>query len=295
METVLQTLITGVFLGGLYGLISSGLSLIFGITRIVNFAHGDFVALGMYMTFVAFTAFGLHPLLSLPLVAIVMFLVGLVVYGVLIVRTLNQETDRPEDTHISQIVITLALGILIQNALLLTFSPSQKSVTGVFEGLYSVGGLSINKALLIAFVISVLCFAALYAFLNYTSFGKATQASVDDQNMAVMIGINTRRIYAISFGLGIALAAVAGAILITYYPVTPTTGVQYLVVAFVAVVLGGLGNVAGAFLAGLIIGVIQQATATYIAVDLQNVGLFVLFIIILLLRPGGLLGRRVAT
>src|SRR5919199_3355277 len=162
METFFQTLVTGALLGGLYGLISSGLSLIFGITRIVNFAHGDFVALGMYLTFVAFTAFGLHPLLSLPLVAILMFLVGLAVYGVFIVRTLNQETDRPEDTHISQIVITLALGIFIQNALLLIFSPSQKSVTGVFEGVYSVGPLSIDKALLFAFIIAALCFAALY-------------------------------------------------------------------------------------------------------------------------------------
>ncbi len=294
METFLQAVITGIFLGGLYGLLSCGLSLIFGITQIVNFAHGDFVTLGMYGTFIAFTWLGLHPLLSLPLIAILMFLVGIVVYGVFIVRTLNQETARPEDTHIAQIVITLALGILIQNALLLTFSPSQRSVSDVLTGVYSVGGLTVGKAQLTAFFIAAICFAALYAFLNYTSFGKATQASVDDQNMAIMVGIDTRRIYAFSFGLGIALAAIAGAILVTYYPVTPTTGASFLAIAFVTVVLGGLGNVVGAFLAGLIIGVIQQLTATYVAIDLQDVGLFVLFILILLLRPNGLLGRRVA-
>ncbi len=294
METFLQAVTTGIFLGGLYGLISSGLSLIFGITRIVNFAHGDFVTLGMYGTFVAFASFGLHPLLSLPLVAVLMFGVGLLVYGLFIVRTMNQKTDRPDDTHISQIVITLALGILIENALLLTFSPGQRSVTGVLGGFYSVGGISINKAQLFAFVIAALCFAALYAFLNYTSFGRATQAAVDDDDMAVMVGIDTRRIYAVSFGLGISLAAVAGAILVTYYPVTPTTGASFLAIAFVTVVLGGLGNVVGAFLAGLIIGVIQQLTATYVAIDLQNVGLFVLFILILLLRPNGLMGRKVA-
>lgn len=294
METLLQTVTTGIFLGGLYGLISSGLSLIFGITRIVNFAHGDFVTLGMYGTFVAFASFGLHPLLSLPLVAVLMFGVGILVYGLFIVRTMNQKTDRPDDTHISQIVITLALGILIENALLLVFSPGQRSVTGVLTGFYSVGGISINKAQLFAFVIAALCFAALYAFLNYTSFGRATQAAVDDEDMAVMVGIDTRRIYAVSFGLGISLAAVAGAILVTYYPVTPTTGASFLAIAFVTVVLGGLGNVVGAFLAGLIIGVIQQLTATYVAIDLQNVGLFVLFILILLLRPNGLMGRKVA-
>lgn len=295
MGTLLQAVTTGIFLGGLYGLISSGLSLIFGITRIVNFAHGDFVTLGMYATFVAFASFGLHPLLSLPLVAVLMFGMGLLVYGLFIVRTLNQKADRPDDTHISQIVITLALGILIQNGLLLAFSPGQRSVTGVLRGFYSVGGISINKAQLFAFVIAALCFAALYLFLNYTSFGRATQAAVDDDDMAIMVGIDTRRIYAVSFGLGIALAAVAGAILVTYYPVTPTTGASFLAIAFVTVVLGGLGNVVGAFLAGLIIGVIQQLTATYVAIDLQNVGLFVLFILILLLRPNGLMGRRVAT
>lgn len=294
METFLQALITGLFLGGLYGLVSSGLSLIFGITQIVNFAHGDFVALGMYATFVAFATYNLHPLLSLPLVAIGMFVVGAIIYRVFILRTLNQKVDRPSDTHISQIVITLALGILIQNALLMAFSPSQRSVTGVFEGLYSLGGLVINRAQFIAFVIAVLCFAALYLFLNYTSFGKATQACVDDQEMALMLGINTQRVYLVTFGLGIALAATAGAILVTYYPVTPTAGLSFLVIAFVTVVLGGLGNVLGAFLAGLVVGVIQQMTATYVAISLQDVGLFVVFILVLLLRPQGLLGRRVA-
>lgn len=294
METFLQALITGLFLGGLYGLVSSGLSLVFGITQIVNFAHGDFVALGMYATFVAFATYNLHPLLSLPLVAIGMFVVGSIIYKVFILRTLNQKVDRPSDTHISQIVITLALGILIQNALLMAFSPSQRSVTGVFEGLYSFGGLVINKAQFIAFAIAVLCFAALYLFLNYTSFGKATQACVDDQEMALMLGINTQRVYLVTFGLGIALAATAGAILVTYYPVTPTAGLSFLVIAFVTVVLGGLGNVAGAFLAGLVVGVIQQMTATYVAISLQDVGLFVVFILVLLLRPQGLLGRRVA-
>jgi branched-chain amino acid transport system permease protein len=295
METFLQALLTGIFLGGLYGLISSGLSLIFGITQIVNFAHGDFVTLGMYATFVAFAAYGLHPLVVLPFIAVGMFVVGLGVYLVFILRTLRQKVPRPDDTHIAQIVITLALGILIQNVLLMTFSPNQRSITEVFEGLYFIGGLAINKAQFIAFIIATLCFAALYAFLNYTSFGKATQACVDDQEMAVMVGINTERVYLANFGLGIALAAIAGTILITYYPVTPVSGISFLIIAFVTVVLGGLGNVVGAFFAGLTVGIIQQMTATYVSVELQNVGLFLVFILVLLLRPQGLFGSRVAT
>lgn len=295
MEAFFQALLTGIFLGGLYGLISSGLSLIFGITQIVNFAHGDFVTLGMYATFVAFAAYSIHPLVILPLVAVGMFVVGVGVYLAFILRTLKQKVPRPDDTHIAQIVITLALGILIQNILLMTFSSNQRSVTGVFEGLYSIGGLVINKTQFFSFIIAALSFAALYAFLNYTSFGKATQACVDDREMAVMVGINPERVYLVTFGLGIALAAIAGTILVTYYPVTPTSGLSFLIIAFITVVLGGLGNVAGAFAAGLIVGVIQQMTATYVAIELQNVGLFLVFIMVLLLRPQGLFGSRVAT
>ncbi len=294
MQTLLQVLVTGILLGGLYGLMSSGLSLILGITRVVNFAHGDFVTIGMYVTFFAVTSVNLHPLVSLPFVAIGMFVLGLVVYQLLILRTLNQRTDRPEDTHIAQIVITLALAILIENALLVAFSPNQRVVSGTFQGLIAVGGVFINRAQLAAFIIALICFIALYYFLTYTSFGKAMQATVDDGDMATMVGVNTRTIYAASFGIGVALAAIAGGVLVTYYPATPTAGIPFLVIIFVTVVLGGLGNIVGAFYAGMIVGIIQQATATYVAITLQNVGIFVLFIIILLLRPQGLMGRRVA-
>lgn len=283
---------SGILLGGLYGLLSSGLSLIFGITRVVNFAHGDFVTLGMYGAVVGVAVFGLSPLVSLPIVTLVMFGLGLVVYRFLIAPTLNQKTVRPEDTHNAQIVVTFALGLLIQNALLMAFSANQRAVSVSWSGLLKVGGFFVNQAQLVAFGISTICFLLLYVFLSRSRSGKALRATVDDGDMALMVGIPTKRMYTLSFGLGIALAGLAGVIFVTYYPVTPTTGASFLAIAFVTVVLGGLGSVVGAFLAGIIVGVVQQLSASYIAIDLQNVGLFLLFIAILVLRPSGLLGSR---
>lgn len=294
MQTALQAILTGVFLGGLYGLISCGLSLTFGVTRVTNFAHGDFVTMGMYGAFVGQASLGLHPLLSLPLVAAAAFGLGVVVHGLLISRTVKQNVFRPDDTHISQIVITFALGLLIQNVLLLLFSPNSRSVTGVFEGVLRVGGLFVNRAQLIAFILALVVFAALYLFLNLTDFGKAMTATVDDGDMASMVGIDSEKVYAAGFGIGVALAAVAGTILVTYYPATPTAGATFVAIAFITVVLGGMGNVLGAFLAGPLIGIAQQLTATYVGLDLQNVGLFAVFLLVLLFRPSGLLGRRVA-
>ncbi len=294
MHQFLEAIASGVLLGGLYGLLSSGLSLIFGITRVVNFAHGDFLTLGMYAAVVAVTTFGLSPILSLPVITVVMFGVGVLMYYVLIGPTLAQKTIRPEDTHTSQIVITFGLGILIENALLMAFGASERTVSVPWSGLLQLGGVYINKAQLVAFALAVVCFGLLLLFLNRTRTGKAIRATVDDSEMAVMVGISPGRMYSLSFGIGTALAGLAGAILVTYYPATPTTGAAFLAIAFVTVVLGGLGSVLGAAIAGVLVGVLQQLTATYFSIDLQNVGLFVLFIAILLFRPNGLLGSRSA-
>lgn len=294
MRQLIEALVSGVLLGGLYGLLSSGLSLIFGITRVVNFAHGDFVTIGMYAAVVGVAVAGLSPLLSLPLITVLMFGFGLVVYRFLIAPTLNQKTVRPDDTHIAQIVITFAFGLLIQNALLMAFGANERVVDVPWRGLLQLGFVYINQAQLVAFVISAVCFGLLYLFLSRSRTGKAVRATVDDRDMAIMVGISAARMYMLSFGLGIALAGLAGVILVTYYPVVPTTGASFLAIAFVTVVLGGLGSVVGAFIAGILVGVLQQVSASFLAIDLQNVGLFVLFIAILVFRPNGLLGSRVA-
>ncbi|TAM74728.1 branched-chain amino acid ABC transporter permease [bacterium] len=294
MIALVQTIITGVLVGSLFGLFSSGFALSFGITRVVNFSHGDFVTLGMYASLMLLLGFGVHPLLSIVLVTPLMFLLGMLVYRVVIEQTLKRRMERPEDAQHAQMVITLALSILIENMLLLAFGSATRTMNGVFAGDVNLGPLYANKAQLAAFFISTVCFGILWFVLTRTSFGKTMRATVDDRDMATMIGIDTRAVYAVSFGIGIALAGIAGIVLATFYPVAPLTGSTLIIIAFVTVVLGGLGNVVGAFIGGLTVGIVQQLTATYVALDLQNVGIFVVFILILILRPQGLFGRRIA-
>lgn len=292
MTSLLQTLASGILVGGLYGLFSSGLTLIFGITRVINFAHGDFVTLGMFGAVLLFTGLGMSPLLGIVPVAVVSFLLGAVVHRLLVRRTLSIRGISAVDAQHGQLVLTLALSILISNLLLMAFGPSPRAVQGVLPAVYDVFGVYIAQARLVSFVIALAVFLVLYYLLQRTLYGKAIRATVDDRDMAAMVGIDPNKVYAVSFSVGIMLTGVAGCVLATYYPVTPTTGANFLVIAFVTVVMGGLGNVVGAFVAGLLVGVIQQLTAIYVAVDLQDVGLFLAFVLVLVLRPQGILARR---
>jgi branched-chain amino acid transport system permease protein len=292
VTTLLQTLASGVLVGGLYGLFSSGLTLIFGITRVINFAHGDFVTLGMFGAVLLFTSLGLSPLLGIVPVAVVSFVLGLIVYKVVVRRTLSIRGISAVDAQHGQLVLTLAVSILISNLLLMAFGPAPRAVQGVLPGVYDVFGVFIAQARLVSFVIALAVFLVLYYLLQRTLYGKAIRATVDDQDMAAMVGIDPHKVYAVSFSVGIMLTGVAGCVLATYYPVTPTTGANFLIIAFVTVVMGGLGNVVGAFVAGLLVGVIQQLTAIYVAVDLQDVGLFLAFVLVLVLWPQGILAGR---
>ncbi|OLT05661.1 hypothetical protein BJF90_01165 [Pseudonocardia sp. CNS-004] len=292
MTSFLQTLASGILVGGLYGLFSSGLTLIFGITRVINFAHGDFVTLGMFGAVMLFTSLGLSPLLGILPVAVMSFLLGAIVYKVVVRRTLAIRGISAVDAQHGQLVLTLAVSILVSNLLLMAFGPSPRAVQGVLPDVYDVFGVYIAQARLVSFVIALAVFLVLYHFLQRTLYGKAIRATVDDRDMAAMVGIDPNKVYAVSFSVGIMLTGVAGCVLATYYPVTPTTGAGFLIIAFVTVVMGGLGNVVGAFVAGLLVGVIQQLTAIYVAVDLQDVGLFLAFVLVLVLRPQGILAGR---
>lgn len=290
LTTFLQTLASGVLVGGLYGLFSSGLTLIFGITRVINFAHGDFVTIGMFAAVLLFTSFSISPLLSIVPVAIGSLVLGAVVYKVIVQRTLRIKGISAVDAQHGQLVLTLGVSILISNGLLMAYGPSPRSVQGVLPDVYDVFGVFIAQARLVSFAIALVAFLILYYALMRTMFGKAIRATVDDRDMASMVGVDPDRVYAVSFAVGIMLTGIAGCVLATYYPVTPTTGGSFLIIAFVTVVMGGLGNVVGAFVAGLLVGVIQQMTAIYVAVDMQDVGLFLAFVLVLVFRPQGILG-----
>ncbi|MFC7657712.1 branched-chain amino acid ABC transporter permease [Pseudonocardia benzenivorans] len=210
-------------------------------------------------------------------------------------RTLSVKGISAIDAQHGQLVLTLAVSILISNLLLMFFGPSPRAVQGVLPAVYEVFGVYIQQARLVSFLIALVVSLLLYIALQRTLYGKAIRATVDDRDMASMVGIDPNKVYAVSFSVGIMLTGIAGCVLATYYPVTPTTGAGFLIIAFVTVVMGGLGNIVGAFVAGLLVGIIQQVTAIYVAVDLQDVGLFLAFVLVLVLRPQGILSGRKAS
>lgn len=280
----LQGVLSGLLLGGVYGLIAIGLAMVIGVMRIVNFAHADFVMLAMYITFFAVTVWGLDPYLALLLALPALFLLGLVIERGIIRFSYGQ-------LEANQLVLTAAISLLLQNFALLLFSPTARSAVTSYD-LIPLGAVFVNKAQVIGFGIALLTTAGLALLLRFTEVGRALRATVGDPDMATMLGVNVARIRTLAFGLSAALAAVAGVVLATYYPMAPTVGVSFLVVAFVAMVMGGMTSISGAFMASLVVGVAQQVTATLGDARIQNLTVFVIFILLLVLRPQGLFTRR---
>jgi branched-chain amino acid transport system permease protein len=288
----LNAIVAGILVGSLYGLFSSGLTLIFGITRIVNFAHGDFVTIGMYLAILVSVHFGIAPLYMTVPVGLAMMGLGYSLYRTVLYRTVVRDITATQAQN-SQMVLTLAISIIIVNALQAILTANGRTSKPTLTDTYKVGGIFLGESRLVAFGVSVVIFVLLLLLIKRTTFGKAVRATVDDREMATMVGIKTQRIYALTFGIGILLAGVTGAILATYYTAVPTTGENFMILGFVIVVLGGLGSIEGAFISGIIVGVLEQLTATYVALDLEDVGIFLVFVVVLLVRPSGLFGSRV--
>jgi branched-chain amino acid transport system permease protein len=213
---------------------------------------------------------------------------------VLLLRRSHLRAANDDEAHLPQVVITAGLGILIQSILLTLFGSNDRSISTVLDGSLQFSGIAVSKAQLVAFLVSVVAFAVIEIVVNRTEFGRALRAIVDDGEQAAAVGVNRSVMVAASMGIGVGLAGLAGALLATYQTVTPTSGFGYLAMAFVVIILGGLGSIRGAFIAGLVVGIVQQATGTYVALDLQNVAIWVLFLVVLLVRPNGLFGKGVA-
>lgn len=292
MQVLIQVLISGILVGGLYGVISSGLSLSFGISKIANFAHADFVTIGMYLTVVTVTALGSWGLLFIPLIAMVVGALGILMY-VVFLRRQHVAARTEEEAHLPQVVITAAVSTFIQSLLLSIFTSTDRSINTLLSGSWSVAGISVPRSQLVSFLVATAAFIILDFVVVRTEFGRGLRAIVDDGEAAVAVGVDPGRMLSISMGLGLALAALAGGLLSTYQTVNPTAGFGYLPLAFVVVILGGLGSIRGAFLAGILIGLVQQLSAKYINLDSQNIAVWILFLIVLLLRPNGLFGQRV--
>jgi len=291
---VTQYVVTGLLVGGVYALMSIGLALIFGVMRVVNFAQGDFMMLGMYLTYYYAVVLGIDPLLGALLTIPPFFLVGVLVHKAFLARvTGGSDPAREMD---AQLILTLGLSLIITNATTMILSPTPRAIrTSYATQAFAVGPLLLNQARAYAFGMALLVAAAVYAFLTRTDLGRALRASADDPEAASYQAINVRAMHGVAFGVGIALVAVAGGLLATYYPIEPNVAVNFIVLMFVAVVLGGLGSIPGAFVGGIVIGLVQSLTLLVLPLQLQNVGVFVAFLLVLYVRPQGLFGRRART
>lgn len=286
MLGIIQSLLDGLMLGGIYGVISIGLSLVFGVIGIVNFAQAQFLMLGMYVSWLIWHTLGIDPIVGIPLTGAVVFVIGYAIEKLLIQQVLKAPP-------VAQIFLTVGLMIFLENAVLLAFGSSFRSVVVPYQSLgFHVLSLFVNAPYLFAFIAACIVCVSLWLFLSRTWFGRAIRATAQDPDAAVLCGINVKQVYALAFSIGVALTGIGGAVILPYMTVNPTVGWQFSILMFTVVVLGGLGNVAGALLGGLIVGVIQSLSAMVFPIQLQNLILFIVFVGILAFKPEGLLKER---
>lgn len=282
---VLQALVNGTLVGGVYALITVGLTLIFGVLEIVNFAQGEFLMVGMYVAYFSYVALHLDPMLSAVLAFGVLFGIGAVLERWLVRRVLHG----PE---ISQIFLTVGISIALQNAALAFFGSDFHSVHVPYQtASLSLGPIPISVPYLLAFAWGAAINLVLYVFLVRTDFGRAMRAVAVNAVAATLSGINVSRVRMVAFAIGAGLAGLAGAVILPYAYVYPTIGLQYVVIMFTIAVLGGLGNVNGAVIGSLIVGITQALSALFLPSALQNLVVFALFVAVLMIKPSGLLGR----
>jgi len=280
-----QSLISGILVGGVYALIGIGLTIIFGVMRIINFAHGDIMMIGMYLTFNLFTLAGVDPFVSIAVCIPVMFLFGGLLQKLFINRILNALPQ-------NQILLTIGLGLIMSNTMMLIYTSDYKILTTDYSSSsFSLMGISISQPLAISFIITAVITAVLYWFLMKTDMGQAIRATAQDRQAAQLMGINVKRMSIIAFGLGAALAGTAGALISPTYYIFPQIGSTFTLKAFVITVLGGMGSVIGATLGGILIGIAESLGAAYISSGWKEVLVYVIFLLVLLFKPSGLLGK----
>jgi branched-chain amino acid transport system permease protein len=284
VDIFLTVLVFGLLLGGIYGLVSIGLNLIFGVVRIVNFAQGELVMFGMYGGFFAWHWWGINPYLSVLLVAPLVGLLGVAIQR-LVIQPLQHEPNM-------QIFATFGLLMLFQNLMLMVSRGEAYSVGGqVGATVLTVGDLKLSLVRVVTLVAATLITIGLHLFLARTMTGKAIRAVTQDKRAARAMGINVEKTFLITFGIGAALAGLAGAMLTPIYSITPGVGGNFILAAFAVVVLGGLGSVWGAYLGGLIVGIVEAFAGFYIDPVLRSAVWFVIFLIVLVVKPSGLMGQ----
>ncbi|MFC3058931.1 branched-chain amino acid ABC transporter permease [Paenirhodobacter populi] len=287
MTTFLQILVNGLMLGGLFAIVSIGLTLIFGIVKVVNFAHGEFLMAGMFITWLITTRLGLH-----PYAAVIIVVPALFVMGALTQRLLIQPLMSARDDHV-QIFATVGLSTALINLALLIFGADIANTPA--HGLrapISLGPVRVLTGQLYIFGAAIALVVALHLMMKHSQIGRAIRAVAQNRSAAELMGINVNRIYILSFGIGAACVGLAAVLIAPLYPTSSNIGTYFVLTAFVVVVLGGLGSIPGAFFGALLIGMLDALSGFYIGSDLREAVVFGVFLVILILKPSGLFGNR---
>jgi len=283
-EIIIQATINGLLIGFVYALVALGLTLIWGTMEIINFAHGDFLMLGMYISFWIFTLFKLDPLFSLPIVFVLFLFIGILIWKGIIKSILNRNM-------LSQVLATFGLGITLQGLALFIWSPNYRLIRGnILQGTMRIAGISVGVP---EFVISLICLFGillLFYFLDKTKTGRAVKATALNKDAAALVGINIEYIFMLVLGLGIALVGVGGSLLSNFYYIYPQVGGLFGTLAYVVVAIGGFGSVKGALIGGLLLGIITSLTGTLINPAFKYAAAFLMYLIVVLIKPTGLKG-----
>jgi branched-chain amino acid transport system permease protein len=286
MDTILQLLVSGVMLGGIYALMSIGLTLIFGVLKIVNFAHGEFLMLAMYAAWAMVSLAGVNAYVAAIVVMPVLFGFGALAY----LLTVRPAVDKP---HLIVVFATMGLSIVMQNLALVMMTADLRDVSPLFGGTpIRIGSLYLRVELVLGFLISAAITLALMAFIKRSYVGKAIRATVQDRDAAMLMGINVPRLFLLTFAGGSALVGLAGCIMMPLYSTFPTVGLNFVLIAYVVVVLGGMGSMEGAFLGGICIGLVQSLSSYYVAPAYGQMFYFLVFLLVMIFRPDGLFGQR---
>ncbi len=287
MSTFLQACVNGLLMGGFYSLMGMGQNIIFGVMKIVNFCHGEMLMVGMYLTFILYTYFGIDPYLAVPLVAVIMFCAGVVIQHTMITPSLGTKS------FTNLLFLTVGLGLLLSNGALVLFGSEYRYIRTVYSQTYiPLGPVTIALPRLISFGVLIVVTIALFAFLKYTTIGKQIRAVSQNPVGAEVVGIEVKKIYVLTYGLGIALAGTAGALLTQFYTIFPTAGASFGFRALIVVVVGGLGSIPGAFLAGIFLGLLETMSALFISPSYSDLIVFVTFIVILVVRQTTIARRK---
>ncbi|MGC1455156.1 MAG: branched-chain amino acid ABC transporter permease [Nitrospirota bacterium] len=283
-DQVLQQIADGLLIGLMYSLVAIGLTLIWGVMNIVNFAHGDFLMLGMFTSFWLFTLYGIDPIFSIPISFICMFVLGTMIYRFIVSKVMK-------GPMLAQLVVTFGVSIFISNLAVYFWTPDFRLLPAtILQGMWHIGGVNLSVPKVAASFGSVIASVCVFLFLKRTKTGKAILATEMDREAALLMGINTDRINSLSFGIGSALVGVAGAFLATYYYIYPQVGGLFGTIAFCVVALGGFGSIEGAFIAGILVGLAQTLGGFFFDPSYKYAIVFSIYLITIWIRPQGLRG-----